>query len=272
MATTKKVTKVGGDNSPQTPSGPTPEAKGTAGKLRFFAVISWILAIAAEVVAIILLLKPSVWEAPETNAFTWLIVLIVIDLVFVIVGSLLWKKANRYSPASRQDKVKFFVQNQLGLIIAIIAFLPLIVIIFTNKNLSGNQKKILGGIAVVAVLIAGFLGIDFNPPALEDMVSESGGETVYWTKSGTRYHLYDDCSAINRDVTDEIFSGSIATAEKEKGITQVCSICQNRANRESGSVTDETEAEDGTTGSILDGIKDAIGDAAGDALGKVVGE
>jgi Na+/proline symporter len=93
----------------------------------------------------------------------WLIVLIVADLAFVIIGSLLWKKANRFDPASEKDKVKFFIQNQLGTIISIIAFLPLVILIFTNKNMDGKQKGIVGAIAVVAMLIAGITSYDFNP-------------------------------------------------------------------------------------------------------------
>ena len=53
---------------------------------------------------------------------TWLIVFIAADLLFVIVGSVLWKKANRFNPASKKQKIKFFLQNQLGLIVSVIAF------------------------------------------------------------------------------------------------------------------------------------------------------
>ena len=65
---------------------------------------------------------------------TWLIVFIALDLIFVVIGSLLWKKANRLNPASEKNGFKFFVQNQLGLIIAVIAFLPIVIMVFTNKN------------------------------------------------------------------------------------------------------------------------------------------
>ncbi|HQI71472.1 MAG TPA: hypothetical protein PLT47_12020, partial [Bacteroidales bacterium] len=57
-----------------------------------------------------------------------------------IIGSLQWKKANRFDPASEKDKIRFFIQNQLGAIISIIAFLPLIILIFTNKNMTGSKK------------------------------------------------------------------------------------------------------------------------------------
>lgn len=171
---------------------------------------------------------------------TWLIVLIVADLIFAVVGSILWKKSNRLEPASEKDKFKFFVQNQLGLIIAIIAFLPLVILIFTNKNMSGKQKGILGSIAVAALVIAGVTGTDFNPPSQEEYAEQTeevkslnnGNNHVYWTKSGKSYHLYQDCSYINTSRTDEIFEGTVADARKLKNITDLCDRCANRAKKE----------------------------------------
>ncbi|MBP1669395.1 MAG: hypothetical protein H6Q21_1761, partial [Bacteroidetes bacterium] len=57
---------------------------------------------------------------------------------------------------------------------------------------------------------------------------------VYWTKSGTSYHLYQDCSYINTDRTDEIFEGTVAQARELKNITDLCDRCQNRAEKEKG--------------------------------------
>src|SRR3546814_10464626 len=86
---------------------------------------------------------------------TWIIILIAIDLLLVIIGSVLWKKSNRLDPASERDKFKFFMQSQLGLVASVVAFLPLIIFILTNKNVDGKQKALLGGIAGVALVIAG---------------------------------------------------------------------------------------------------------------------
>ena len=163
-------------------------------------------------------------------------------MIFAVIGSLLWKKSNRLDPASEKDKVKFFIQNQLGLIISIIAFLPLVILIFTNKNLSGKQKGLVGSIAVVALLIAGVTGIDFNPPSQEQYLEQTqqveslndGVNHVYWTKSGQSYHLYQDCSYINTDRTDEIFEGTVAQARELKNITDLCDRCENRAKKEKG--------------------------------------
>ena len=120
---TKKITKINGDKE-STSSSKTfvasEESKGKATNFRIIAIISWLLAIGFEIGAIYFLRKLPI-------NMTWLIVMIVADLIFVVIGSLLWKKENRLDPASKQNKFKFFVQNQLGLIISLIAFLPIVV-------------------------------------------------------------------------------------------------------------------------------------------------
>ncbi|MCI0512014.1 hypothetical protein L0128_02215 [candidate division KSB1 bacterium] len=211
------------------------ESKAKARNLRIFAILAWIVAIGFEIGAILLLRK-----APVST--TGLIVLIAADLIFAVIGSLLWKKSNRLNPASEKDKVKFFIQNQLGLIIGIIAFLPLVILIFTNKNMSGKQKGLVGSIAVIALVIAGITGVDFNPPSVEQYTEQTeqvkslnnGLNHVYWTKSGQSYHLYQDCSYINTARTDEIFEGTVAQARELKNITDLCDRCQHRAEKEQG--------------------------------------
>lgn len=251
MGTKKKLTKVeDGDNASANvareakPFIASDENKGKAKSLRLFAIISWIVAIGLEVGAIFLLRKPPV------NT-TWLIVLIVADLIFAVIGSLLWKKSNRLDPASEKDSIKFFIQNQLGVIISIIAFLPLVILIFTNKDMKGKQKGIVGAIAVIALLIAGATGIDFNPPSIEkyteqtaqvEALQKDGMNHVFWTKSGRSYHLYSDCSYINQDRTVEIFEGTVAKARELKNITDLCDRCENRAKKEKGVIAEKTTA------------------------------
>lgn len=243
---TKKITKVGGgESAPQSATFvPTAEAKGKATQLRLFAVLLWVLAIAAEVGAIFVLTKCA--KPIETKTWIWMIGLIVVDLILVIIGSMLWKKANRLDPAARKDKVKFFLQNQLGVIISIIAFLPLIVLIFTNKDLDGKQKGILGGIVVLALIIAGLSSADFNPPSVEEYSQQStfvkelmGDDHVYGTKSGSKYHLYEDCQYLKSDRTTELFEGTVAdlyahNSKIKPEMSSLCSACEKRAAREKG--------------------------------------
>ncbi|MGB4123228.1 MAG: hypothetical protein WBK40_03370, partial [Bacteroidales bacterium] len=211
---------------------PTAESKSKATRLRVISAILWLLAIGAQVVAISLLFRQPI-------NMMWIIILIVIDLALAITGSILWKKSNRLDPASEKNKFLFFMQSQLGLVVAIIAFLPLVIFILTNKNLDAKQKGILGGIAGLALIIAGVTGIDFNPPSVEQYTEQTqrveeltGKNEVYWTKSGTKYHIYEDCHAINKDVTTEIFQGTVAQARELKNITELCKFCENRAAKE----------------------------------------
>lgn len=240
MATSKKITRVQGGESTAAKSEPvtftpTPESKGRAKTFRTIAIVGWVLAIACEAYAIYLL------QIPPVNT-TILIVLIVVALILAVAGSLLWKKANRFDPASEKDKFRFFVQNQLGAIMAVIAFLPLVIMIFTNKNLTGKQKGLVGTIAAAALVIAGITGIDYNPPSQEQYLEQTktveslnnGFNHVYWTKSGKSYHIFSDCSYINTDRTDEIFEGTVAQARELKNITDLCDRCQRRAEKERG--------------------------------------
>jgi hypothetical protein len=238
----KKITRVEGGEKPSETSAKetktfvaSDESKSKAKTLRLIAILSWIVAIGLEVFAILTLKKVPV-------NMTLLIILIVADLIFAVAGSLLWKKSNRLDPASEKDKVKFFLQNQLGAIIGIIAFLPLVILIFTNKDLSGKQKGLVGTIGVIALLVAGIVGVDFNPPSIEEYSEQTeevkslndGVNLVYWTKSGSSYHLYQDCSYINSDRTVEIFEGTVAQARELKNITDLCDRCANRAKKEKG--------------------------------------
>lgn len=234
----KKITKIVDDNvSAETSNNdaawtPTAESKSKATTFRIIAVLVWLVAIGCQVFAYF-----KLQELP-INMY-WMIGLIVVALIFAIIGNVLWKKSNRLDPASEKNKFKFFVQNQLGMIISVLAFLPMVILIFTNKNLSGKQKGILGTIAVAALAAAGLTGTEFNPASVEQYTEQTqqvellndGVNSVYWTPSGKSYHLYQDCSYINGKRTHEIFQGTVAKARELKKITDLCDRCQGKAKK-----------------------------------------
>ncbi len=142
--------------------------KSAATRLRIFAAISWIVAIGTEIAGIVLLRQHKF----DHGNLPLLIGLLVIIAVFAIAGSLMWKAANKHDPASKDDTARFFVQNQLGAIITVIAFLPLIVLIFMDKDMDPKNKKIAGGIGVVLAAAATLIGVDFNPPSVEQYTQD----------------------------------------------------------------------------------------------------
>ena len=144
------------------------DQKSKAKKLRLFAGGSWFVAIATEIGAIVLLLKNTF----DQGNLALLIGLLVVIAVFAIAGSLFWKKANRQDPASKSEPFKFFVQNQLGAIITILAFLPLLALIFLDKDMDPKSKKIAGGIGVALALLATVVGVDFDPPSTEQYTED----------------------------------------------------------------------------------------------------
>jgi hypothetical protein len=196
---------------------PTPQAKSKAIWFRVIAAVLWLLAIGTEAFAIFYVLKQN-----PVNLILLIILLVVIGGL-AVGGSLLWKQANRLDPARKSDKFRFFVQNQLGAIITVIAFLPLIILIFTNKNMDGKQKGIAGAIAIVLLLVAGYFGLSLNPPSVEQYTAETqtvieltGQNLVFWTKSGEVYHLCEDASAVNLESEDNtIYSGTVADAHAD---------------------------------------------------------
>ncbi|HLW14412.1 MAG TPA: hypothetical protein VKX30_02810 [Flavobacteriaceae bacterium] len=210
------------------------EAKGKAKQFRLFAILAWLIAMIGQVFAILKLIND--------DTLVWLIVAIVVILALAITGSTLWKKANRLDPASEKDKVKFFIQNQLGAIMGVLAFLPLVIFIFMNKDASKKTKGVAGSIAVVALLVAGISGVDFAPPSVEKYTEEINAQTevvkslnhdqdnVYWTRAGNKYHIFEDCQHIVG--RDEINNGTTKESWDEKGISELCKTCENRAKRQ----------------------------------------
>lgn len=219
------------------------EGKAGAKKYRLLAVLLWVVAIACEVLAVLLIAKKLLWE-PQ---LLWLIVFLVVDLGCVIAGSQFWKKANRLDPASEKNKLKFWLWNNLGVIVSVVAFVPFIIIALTNKDTDKKTKTIAVVVAIIALLIGGVSSYDFNPISAEQKESMEAayqGATVYWTKSGTVYHLDPDCSHLNH--SEELMYGDVDQAI-EANKTRVCKDCEKRAAAESEPADDGEKTVGGET-------------------------
>lgn len=197
---------------------PSPEANAKATKFRIIAAILWVIAIGLEGGAIYWLLQDR--ESFETTDLLILIGAFVVIGAFALTGSLLWKKANQAGPARKADTVRFFVQNQLGAIIAVIAFLPLIVMVLLNKDMSGKQKGIAGGIGAAIFALVFALSIETDSPSVEQYTAEAnvvqritGSDQVYWTKYGKVFHLCKAAGDVNRESSDNtITQGTVGDA------------------------------------------------------------
>ena len=146
----------------------TQDKKGAAKRLRIFAALSWIVAIGGEIAGIVLLYKNKF----DQGNLALLIGILVGIAIFAIAGSLMWKAANKHDPASEAEKFKFFVQNQLGAIITLVAFLPLLALILMDKDMDPKNKKIAGGVGAVLAVIATLLGVNYNPPSVEQYTQD----------------------------------------------------------------------------------------------------
>lgn len=199
---------------------------GNAKGLRIGAIVLWVAAIAFEIVAVFTLFGKI--NITFMNTLTWLIILIVLDLVCVIIGSQLWKKANHIDPASKKNKTKFWLWNNMGLIVAIFAFVPLIILLLTNKNLDKKTRTIAVIAACAALLIGGAASFDYNPVSEEEkQVAEANiSGQVTWTQYGKVYHIYIDdehwCQHLNN--SDKVSVGTVEEAIAA-GKTRLCKTC-----------------------------------------------
>ena len=144
------------------------DQKGKAKKLRMFAGLSWLVAIGTEITGIVFLMKDKFNE----GNLALLIGILVVIAVFAIAGSLMWKASNKHDPATKAEPFKFFVQNQLGVIITVIAFLPLLALIFLDKDMDPKNKKIAGAVGAALFAVAAIFGVDLNPPSTEQYTQD----------------------------------------------------------------------------------------------------
>ena len=237
-ADTGAEVKPGANPKPQTHTVKPAAEVGNAKGLRIGAIILWAFAIVFEVLAVLVLagkinltFLPMMWQ---------LIVLLVLDLACVIVGSQFWKKANHIDPASEANPTKFWLWNNMGVIVCVVAFVPLVILMLANKNLDKKTKAICTVVAIIALLIGGVSSYDFNPVSAEEKeaaVEALGDEQVYWAPFGKVYHTHEDCSSLNQSETLTVGTVEQAIAANR---TRLCYFCAQQDNI-TGVTTDAAE-------------------------------
>ncbi len=200
---------------------------GSALPFRIGAAVLWILGIVCEIMAV--LVMNGTLCLPGPGASTWLIIFLVVDLVMVVIGSQLWKRANHLAPASKENKLSYWVQTDLGVIVAAVAFAPVILLLLTNKDLDKGTKKAGAIVAAIALVAAVASGIDYHPATQEDLDQAEAGAAVlsddglaYWMPFGEVYHFNPDCQYLKNSGT--IYSGTVQDALDAKR-TRGCSGC-----------------------------------------------
>ncbi|NCB30937.1 MAG: hypothetical protein EOM66_05955 [Clostridia bacterium] len=236
---------------PSKPAVVSAENKKKATGLRWGAVALWLLAIGFEVLAI-LLLNGTLYLPGD--AMVWLIAALAVDMVLVIIASQLWKKSNRLDPASKKNKLKFFLWNNMGVIASVIAFVPFIVILLKDKDMDKKSKRIVTVVAAIALLIAGAASVDYDPVSAEDLAqaqeqaAEESNGMAYWTQWGRSYHLDPNCHTLSRSAT--IYEGTIEEAFEAKR-TDPCDFCANGK-------TDGVSQDGAETDAVADAVQELL--------------
>lgn len=226
---------------------PTPESKSKATTLRIIAWVLWIVAIGIEAVGIWLFL-------PKVSEGAWplwpLLVILVPIAAAAITANLLWKQANRLDPASKANAAKFFIQNQLGAFMTVLAFLPLIIFILADKGLDGKQKSIAGILGAVVMLAAASTGVSWDGgPSQEQYAEETnivqqltGANEVFWVKGGSVFHVCEAVPDVNKESKDgQIYTGTVASAH-EAGKSRLTLKWESEATSYCGYTQEQVDA------------------------------
>jgi len=226
--------------------------------LRIGAIVLWVLAIAFEILALLVAVEKFAPKfLDKMPLWVPVVVLLVLDLICLVIGSQLWKKANHINPMSEKNKALFWLWNNLGLIVAVLAFVPFIVILATNKDADPKIKKVGAIVAVAALLIGGASSIDYNPVSKEqkEAAMEAITTTVYWTntRSGKAYHTHEDCQTLNQ--TDELVAGTVEQAIASNRV-KLCYFCAKRDGLE-----DKVATEDGVGEVIINQLEEKVDEA-----------
>ena len=221
VESSKSAGSVAPKNAPKTV---TPADAGSAKTKRILAVVFWVLAIACEVLALLVYMGKI--DLGFISPMAQLIIFLVIDFIFVVIGAQFWKQANHIDPISEENKVKFWLWNNMGVIVCCFAFIPfLIYVLFVDKDADPKMKKVAAIVAAVALALGIGLSYDWNPVSEEGKAQAEAtlaGQSVYWTQFGSVYHLDQDCQHLNR--SSELYEGDVATAI-ENNKTRLCKTC-----------------------------------------------
>jgi len=253
MAEAKKKKIVSADTGKEVEAGSKRSVKqaapvGNATGYRVGAVLLWIVAIALEVVAVLMFIGKI--DLKFMQVLYQMIAALVLDLIFVIIGSTLWKKANHIKPASEKNPVLFWLWNNMGLIVCAFAFIPFVILALTNKNADKKTKAVATVVAIIAMLIGGLVSYDWNPVSKEekDAAMTTITTDVYWAPFGRVYHTHEDCGHLNK--SEKLTVGSVEKAIEE-GRTRLCSSCAKKDDIQGvatdGSSTSDDSSEDTTT-------------------------
>ena len=212
------------------------QRKAQAKGKRTAAMILWIVAIVLEVVAILGATgKIMNWTGQSafgvfTYGWTFLIIMLVVIAALAIVGSQLWKSANHIDPPKKEGNAfKYWTQTELGSIMAVLAFLPIILVLLLSKDVNPDTRKygLIG--AAVALALGLVTGIDYNPTSAEELdqmeieaAQLADGGLCYWTPYGTKYHFNPDCRYIKNSTN--ITQGTVQEAY-DAGRQEPCSGC-----------------------------------------------
>ena len=191
--------------------------KSAATRLRIFAAIAWIIAICGEIAGVVLLYQHKF----DHGNLGLLIGILVGIAIFAIAGSLMWKAANKQDPARESDRARFFFQNQLGAIVTVIAFLPLLVLIFMDQDMDPRNKKIAGGAGVVLAIIAALIGVSYHPPSVEQ-----------YTKDMNKCAAEIKANQPKTDCSPEVASQAQDIANDTKTVTDATRTPQNPAGQD----------------------------------------
>ena len=226
---------------------------------RTAAIILWVVAILLEVFAILGATgKIMNWTGASkfgvfTYGWTFLIIMLVIIAALSIIGSQLWKSANHIDPPKKEGNAfKYWLQTEFGTFMAILAFLPIILVLLLSKDVNADTKKygIIG--AAAALVICGLAGVDYNPTSAEELdqmeieaAQLADGGVCYWTPYGKKYHFNPDCRYIKNST--DITQGTVAEAY-EAGRQEPCSGCAVEGGQYVLHTTDGGEAQGGEGG------------------------